>query len=164
MSTLLPQDQLSLQDRDHKSFRESPQHGTQNPARAVIVENDLSDPIPVNIVDGEPGTPKHFTSGELSTDGTLQTLISETVPASKIYDLYSVRVICRTHGKFIILQNGSLIGSGRTGPSLGELSVFQWTPRFPAVAADVIEVKFQTLSGAPINEVEAYLQVSERSA
>lgn len=163
MSILLPPDQLSLQDRDRNSFRESPQHGTQNPARAVIIENDLSDPIPVNIVDGEPGVPKHF-SFATSTDGTLQTLLSVTVPALKAYDLYSAKVVCRSHGKFIILNNGSLIGSGRTGPSLGELSVFNWTPRFLAVASDVIEVKFQSSSATPINEVEAYLQASERSA
>lgn len=165
MSDLLtPSNRRADTDRDFNNFRKSPQHGDAFPARAVIVENNSTDPIPVVITDGEPGTPKHFNSGEVSTTGALQTLLSITVPALKIYDLYSAKVICRAHGKFTILLNGSLIGSGRTGPSLGELSVFNWTPRLPAIASDVIDIKFQSLSATPINEVEAYLQASERSA
>jgi hypothetical protein len=164
MSDLLsPQNQWTRLDRDTNNFRESPQHGNNYPARAVIVENDQTDPIPVQVVDGEPGTPTHFTSGELNTTGLLQTLISQTVPASTEYDLYLATVICRAHGKFTVKLNGSLIGSGRTGPSLGSLSSFKWSPRYVAVAGDQIQIQFKADRGSPINEVEAYLQVSTRS-
>jgi hypothetical protein len=48
MSDLLTPSRLSIKDRDNNNFRESPEHGQNHPARAVVVENDSTGPVIVS--------------------------------------------------------------------------------------------------------------------
>lgn len=152
----------TLLDRDHNSFRQSPIYGDDYPARAVLIENQIDQPVPVQVVDGEPGTPFLVPSEAATTPGLQQTLVSYTVPALTVLDLYKVSVVSRVHGKFRVNLDGSLIGSGRTGPSISELSKFDWSPRLTATAGQIVEILFTSMTGTPISEVEAYLHGASR--
>lgn len=119
------------------------------------------DPIPPIPVIGPVGT--HFASENATTPGVEQSLLSMTVGAGIERDLYGAKVVTRVHGKFRVLLNGTLIGSGRTGPSIGDLSTFSWNPRLVLSASDEVEILFQSIAGTPISDVEAYFQASDRS-
>lgn len=165
MSTLLtPPNRTPVTDREFNNFRESPQHGEMYPAHAVVVENDITDPIPVNVVDGEPGIPIYYTAEAATTPAVEQELLNIVVGVGIILDIYSSKVVTRVHGKFRVTLDGALIGSGRTGPSLGDLSQFDWSPRRSVPTGSNLKVLFTSLSGTPISEVEAYLNGSERSS
>jgi hypothetical protein len=162
MSILLPTTRGSRDDRDKNSFRESPQHGIDYPARAVIIENDNTDPIPVYITDAEPGTPTLITDERATDPGNQQELISFVVGVGVTLDLYQARVVTRVHGKWRVTVDGQLVGSGRTGPSISELSQFSWSPRLSATSGQNVKVLFTAHADTPMSEVEAYLNGSSR--
>lgn len=153
----------SLQDRSINVFRESNDFPSATKV-GVEVENDATNPVPVYIVDGEPGTPIHLQSGIVATTpGIIQSLISFTVPALTARDCYQATVVCRSHGRWEATLNGSIIiASGRTGPASPN-SKFSWSPRRILSSGDTIALTFKAVSDAPISEAEAYFMSSDRS-
>lgn len=111
--------------------------------------------LPVFVFEGEP----HQESGsDLTTPGIEQTIISVTVPASKLWKMRDARVVCRAHGTFVILIDGVLAGSGRTGPGQPN-GKFPWSPFIRAEAGQLVEIKFLETVG-PECDLEAYLAVT----
>ena len=103
------------------------------------------------------GDPLFVDQTAVSTPGSEQTLLSYTVPASKILYLYSVRAVCRQESSFQILADGDQIGSGRTGAMSPNVH-FDFGIHRPYAAATVIEVKATVRTGAIVSTIDCYLQ------
>jgi hypothetical protein len=114
-------------------------------------------PTTVNSI---PGDAKHFDGQDVSNPGNTITLISETVPAGKVYSLVQLLASCRMSGVFKVYAGTSLIGSGRTAPGSANI-YFSWLPIRPIGESVVVRVDFQALSGSPSADVEAYLMAAE---
>lgn len=96
---------------------------------------------------------------DVTTPGIEQTAYSSTVPAGSVRHMQAVRVVCRADCQFIILADGSFIGSGRTGPASPNAN-FTFTPFRPIAAGVTIEVKVTARADTAATAVEAYLQFS----
>jgi hypothetical protein len=161
MSELIPStNQWSNQDRDRENFRKSPQHGNNHPARAVVVENGIDDPIPVFITDSDGGTPIHRYDESSSSAGIEVTVATHTVPALKQWSVASVDLMCRMEGQGFVKVNGTKIASFRTGASRPRDRV-DFTPRKILVASDVVTITFKARTGSPIVDVESLFQALE---
>lgn len=104
------------------------------------------------------GEPLHLAGNSATTPDTLQTLITHTVTADELL-VHQVLVACRTHGKFEIYIDSTLIGSGRTGPGQSLVPFFYAVPR-KALVGEVLKVDLKTLAGTPIVDCEAYVQAT----
>jgi len=162
MSELLnpPQD-ITVEDREFNNFRKSPQHGNTRPARAVIVENSASDPVPVYITDDvEAGVPIHCFDDNVTSPGVEVVIGSHTVPALKQWFIHSVDLICRTEGQGFLKVNGFKIASFRTGAARPRDQIV-FAPRQIVTAGDIITIVFSARAGSPINEIESLFQALE---
>jgi len=117
----------------------------------------------VNIVGGSiaaeiAGDPKIF-SFKTVTDGTLQTLISQTVPANKLWKLRKVDICSRCYGEFYLVANNVIIGEGKTSP-LSENCSFLLAPYMKLEENLTVEVDFKMNYG-PQLDVSAYLHLTE---
>lgn len=101
-------------------------------------------------------------SGSAETDGTTQELISVVVPVGKKWSLFQATVACRSYGIFEIKVNGTVVGSGRTGPA-SENVKFTWPPLYPIAAASTLKLEF-TKNFGPNVPVEAYITRTEQDA
>ena len=102
------------------------------------------------------GTP-HFDDNALETDpGVLQNLIDVVVPANTTRTLYSAIVVTRVTGTFQVIAGGVVVGSGRTGP--GGTGPMIWNPGRPIAAGTEYKIAFQSRSGSPPQDIEAYVQ------
>lgn len=107
---------------------------------------------------GVGGVP-NFSQVETVTTGSLQTLISDTVPVSKTRSLSKVVVTCRQPGRFTLKINSLIVASGRIGSS--ELNKeFKFFPQREALSGDIIKLEFEQLSG-PNSDIEAYIMATD---
>jgi len=105
----------------------------------------------------------HFNSASVATTpGTLQTLISETVPVGKLRGVTRFSASCRQEGEFFIYADSVLIGKFRTGPGMPN-GTFEWTPKYLVAAGLLIEIKFRQRTGSPIVNVEGFLQAIDKN-
>ena len=104
------------------------------------------------------GTPLHLVGSGVTTPDTLQQLLIHAVTADKLL-IHQVLVSCRTHGKFEIYINTTLIGSGRIGPSASLVPFHYVVPR-EALNGETVKVELKTLAGSPIVDYEAYIQAT----
>lgn len=107
-----------------------------------------------------PGTPDFKQVGTFTTPGIEQILIDFVVPSGMTKILYQAVVACRIESKFIVLVNGALRGSGRTGAAQPSDS-FNWLPGLPVESGNRVQLLFTARPNSPSCEVEAYLQASE---
>lgn len=91
-----------------------------------------------------------------TTPGSVQTLLSEVVPVSTKRFLSRVVVTTRHSGTYKILEDSSIIGSGRLDSREVE-SVFTWEPNRSVTAGKTIKLQFETYAGRPISDLEAYV-------
>lgn len=94
-------------------------------------------------------------SSGLTTPGSVQDLISATVPALKKVYLLQCYVICRQEGKITIEVDGVVKGSGRTGPASPNF-VFWWDPYEEVAAGQIIKVRFLAQPGKKASDIEAF--------
>lgn len=87
--------------------------------------------------------------------GIEQTLINVTVPVGTVREIQKLVVACRSHASYQIEVDGTIIGTGRTGPS-NPKDVFEWRPSYAANAGEDITLKLLASSG-PIIALEAFL-------
>lgn len=107
--------------------------------------------------EGGTGANGHFDdAAETTTPGALQTLISATVPDGITRSLYQAIVVTRVTGDFQVIAGGEIIGSGRTGPA--GTGPMVWNPGRPLAPGTAYEIIFQSRSGSPPQDVEAYVQ------
>jgi type III secretion system FlhB-like substrate exporter len=110
-----------------------------------------------NVSLGDPGTPLFVDSNTVTTPGSLQTVLSYTVPALQTLNLLSIIFTCRQETSFQIYGDGILIGSGRTGAAKPNVN-FSYRVARSFIPGKIVEVKATTRTGAPVSDVEAYLQ------
>jgi hypothetical protein len=110
-----------------------------------------------NVTIGEGGTPTFIDASSVTTPGIEQTLASYTVPALNTFNLLSGTVVCRQECSFQMYGDGSLIGSGRTGPGNPNVN-FTYRISRSFVAGKIIEVKATARSGSAPSDIECYLQ------
>lgn len=120
----------------------------------VKIGNSASEAIPVFVSNA--GTPQFFETATQTTPGILQTLLTFTVPATGTRYLTQAIVVCRVEGEFFIKQNGSIIGSGRTGASNAR-GAFSYNPARPLIVGATITLEFTSRSGSKISDVEGYI-------
>lgn len=93
------------------------------------------------------------------TDGTLQTLISQAVPANKLWKLRKVDICSRCYGEFYLKANSVIIGEGKTSPVQSNVS-FTLAPYMKLDENLTVEVDFKMNYG-PQLDVSAYLHLTE---
>ena len=103
------------------------------------------------------GLPVFFEAAAITTPGTLQTLISYTVPVSKTFNLLQVLLACRQEASFQIYGDGNLIGSGRTGAASPNVN-FPYRVARSYVSGKIIEIKATARSGSVAANIECYAQ------
>jgi hypothetical protein len=111
------------------------------------------------IVSSSPATPQNPYFRDyigLTSPGTVQTLLNEVVPANTKRILTKVRVTTRQSGFYKILENSSIIGSGRLDPSKTS-DTFTWEPNRSVSAGNSIKLLFETYAGRPVSDLEAYV-------
>lgn len=119
-------------------------------------EQKIPNDFPINIY----GPPFYLESGSLdTTPGIQQTLVSHTV-ADKDKKLHQLIVTTATMGKFELFLGPTLIASGILGAGQNNEKTF-WTPPRPILIGQVIQLKYHSLQGRPVDKVEAYLMFSE---
>lgn len=93
-----------------------------------------------------------------STDGTVQTLLSFTVPAGVTRKARKIVVTCRHKGLFELKVDAVVIASGRTGAS-DMNAKFEWNPTRPLAAGAVVVLEYK----CDVNntDVEAYFMASD---
>ena len=102
----------------------------------------------------------HFDESQQDvTPGADQVLVDQLVPAGSTRTLSQVMVVTRVTGSFSVLQNGSVIGSGRTGP--GCLGLMPFSPGRTLAPGDGYQVTFRSRPGAPEQSVECYVQATD---
>ena len=106
------------------------------------------------------GTPVYLQVETTTTPGVEQTLITSTVPAATTRTLHRLSICCRMESSYKVFADGQIIASGRTGAAVPN-SDFAFTPPRALDEGTVLEVVFQSRSGAPAVDVEAYLQATD---
>ena len=90
-----------------------------------------------------------------STLATGTVVITEAVPAGKIWKLQRVFVSCRQPVQYRVKIDSAKVGSGRVGSGEPD-SLFVWVPSRSAAAAKVVSVEIDQTSGVKSN-LEVYL-------
>lgn len=120
------------------------------------VNDDGTLPAPGSIASMTP----HFDDAQVDTDpGLEQLLIDQTVPDGVTRYLSSVILSTRVTGIFYVLANGSLIGSGRSGPGCTPIMTFN--PMRSLAAGTDYQVLFTSRPNSPIQSVECYVQAND---
>lgn len=106
---------LAVQDRIKKAYKESPKDPNET-AKRVCVENNVTDPIPVEIVDdGFGGSPVNvFDEITNVATASTQTIASYTVPAGQTFYLKHVEASGSNRGEFTVKINGNVEARKRT--------------------------------------------------
>ena len=126
----------------------------------VKVSNKSSEPLPITYIE-TPGDEILIPARALTTPGSEQVLISQTVPANKKWFLSQVESSCSQDAVFNLYVNGGFIGAKRTGPGVLN-ALFIFSPRFPISSGDTIEVKVLSASYASASDADATLMVVEQ--
>lgn len=106
---------------------------------------------------GSSGTP-FFRQASDITDGSSQTLIDETVGVGNTLTLKRVRVTCRRNVTYEILEDATVIGTGRVGAGkLNDDFVFD----VDKILAAGTVLKVNIVGSGPASDVEVYLQALE---
>jgi len=106
------------------------------------------------------GTPFFEEGFDVSDPGNEQELINFVTPSGLKRKLAKVDVLCRAEGKFEILEDATVIGSGRTGAASPNAS-FEWAPPREVATGSTIKVQFKSRNGSAVSDVEAYLMASD---
>lgn len=117
----------------------------------------------VNIVGGSiaaeiAGDPLSFRE-KILTDGTLQTLITQTVPAGKLWKIRKIFISARCYGEFYLTSNGVIIAEGKTSPIENNIP-FSLAPYMKLEENLTVEISFKSNFG-PQLDVLAFLYVTE---
>lgn len=91
-----------------------------------------------------------------TTPGIQQEIINVTVPEDKTRHLSLFRISTRQSGTYQILAGADTIASGRLNPMIIN-DIFEWKPSYPVSENTVIKVMFETFSGRPVSDLDAYL-------
>ena len=93
-----------------------------------------------------PGPALVLEASSTSTPTILQTLISVTPTAGKLWKLRRVEMVSRGYSDFTVLVGGQIKKQGKTSPTESTVSL-PFEPWVPAVAPELIEMTYQQDSG-----------------
>lgn len=114
----------------------------------------------ISLQGGASGTPFFSDAQTVTTPGSTQVLISETVAVGKTLKLKSVRISGRQSLFYKILIDAAIVGSGRIGAgNFNDEFIFR--VERSAAAGAVVKVEAVASSGKPATDVECYLQALE---
>jgi hypothetical protein len=160
VKTYVDDNRQPVEDREQRKFIADQDGDVAVNVVAKHVEDQLDailDALDVSV--GE----SHFASASVpTTPGTLQTIISEVVPAGKLRGLTRVVVRCRQEGVANIYADSIFIGSMSTGAASPN-ATFEFTPKYLVAAGLTIEVQFRQRTGSPIVTVDGHLQAVDKN-
>lgn len=110
---------------------------------------------------GVPGDPFTLYS-KIETDGSWQTIISETVPAGKKWRLLTSKIVTPCYGECDILVDGDIINSAVTSPGESNVMVSE-SPYYEMLEGQTLEVKFKKNYG-PNTDISAVLKLTSVNA
>jgi len=143
-------------DREFKAFKENATDGGVDRRTCDIDANTKLAAI-LAALGGSSGTP-FFRQVQSTTDGTVQELINETVGVGKTLTLKSVTVTSTRSVKYEVLEDSTVIGSGRVGAG-NKNDDFIWHVDKILSAGTVLKVNVE--GAGPNSDVEVYLQALE---
>lgn len=147
---------FDVREMENGNFRDASNIGDRLTKRAVEVENQETNPVPVYQTFGT--AKKLF--GEGNTDPNNEvTVLSYTVTETKLRIL-SVNLSCFIEGKATFLVNGDKIATSRTAPAKPDCLI-QYEPFLELVTGDILEVKFKARPNSAISEVESFINACE---
>lgn len=123
------------------------------PSRPV---NPAVNPDNIQIVTFLPGEEFYASDKRQSTPGSMQVVISYTVPADKTFYCSQVFLTCRQSACWELIADGDIIAAGNTGSGHLE-SRFFVNPVRPISANTVIELQFTSLTASIATTVHSFL-------
>lgn len=118
------------------------------------ISNKSTEPVPVTIVDSEPGDPVFYSGSNTTSPGVDITLIDETI--SQNQTINRLEASCRVESLITLSVNGDVKATKRTSAASPNTS-FEWEPRLPILNGSHIIVTVKARAGSPITDAEAYL-------
>ena len=125
-----------------------------------FLKGDKGCPIVQTVNQGFGGDSTFVDSQSTTTPGISQTLFSFSVPATKTRHLHQLFVTCRIEGSYNLIAGSAIIASGRTGASTPN-NRFNFTPSRSFPSGTTIKLDFQSRTGSPAVDVEAYLMATD---
>jgi len=148
---------FDVKEMDNQDFRDaSTIANPRHTKRAVEVENDASNPIPVFQTFG---TTKLIFDEDVTDPDVDVSIINYSV-TEVFLKVMTVNLSCHIEGKMTVLINGSKMATSRTAPAKPDASV-RFEPFFELVTGDTIEVKFKARPNSKVAEVESYINACE---
>lgn len=141
-----------VMDRDLSLGNSEDAYGRR--ALHVKATNKITEPIPVTIVDGEPGDPRFFESTSVTDPGNAKSILSGVFATG--IALSTMVVVCRQESEIILSIGSNVVASGRTGAAAPSAS-FIWNPRRPVASGSSFDITIKARAGSPISNCEAYL-------
>jgi hypothetical protein len=108
--------------------------------------------LPIAIA--ESGTPKHRRMAAITTPGLVQELFNESILVEE--KLKKLVIVCRSHAKWTMFSDGTMIASGRCGPAESNVN-FVFDVSLTLTIGSIIKLEFIANSSSPIVDVEAYM-------
>lgn len=143
---------FDVREMEYGNFRDASDVGDRLTKRAVEIENDESNPIPVSPIYGTSGN----LFSESNTDPDVDVVVlSYTVTQPKLRIL-SAKLSCFIEGKMTLLVNNNKIATSRTAPAKPDTGI-SFEPFLELVTGDILDVKFKARPNSAISEVESFI-------
>lgn len=150
--------ELQRNDREFKAFRDA---GSGLTKRAVVVEQDISDPIPVEIVDSS-GNPVHLFGQDVTDPGNWKSVISYTVTAGYNLNLNNYFVSCSVEGVAKLEIDSVIVGKCRTAPGKSD-AIFIFDPAKEIAPGSVLNLYFMARTNSQITDIDGAIQGIEKT-
>jgi len=116
--------------------------------------------IPVVLQD--PGIKETFRFNGVTTPGSIQTIIDETLSATLRTFVRRATISCRAHGVWEMTADGVIIGSGHTGPSSPNDN-YTFDIAEEIATSKQLKVFFRANSASPSIKLDCYVQVTQKT-
>jgi hypothetical protein len=150
---------VSVDDHGLEGIRKSAEQdpiGQRNEYRLKVrVTNSNLEPIPVVVLDAEPGVPSHQAFQGATVPGVDTTLITSTVTTTS-RTIVTMLATCRIESVFYLKVGASIIGSCRTSAASPNGKI-EFRPGYSVPITSIITVSVKARTGSPISDCEAYL-------
>lgn len=148
---------FEVKEMDYHDFRDAatlanPRHTK----RAVEIENEASNPVPVYQTHGI----TKLIYNETVTDPDVEVSVINYTVTEVFLKIITVNLSCYIEGKMTVIINGDKKATSRTAPAKPDCSV-RFEPFFELVTGDTIEVKFKARPSSKIAEVESFINSCE---
>lgn len=107
------------------------------------------------------GDKNDFTFDGTSTPGVEQDLVDETLSATLRTFVRHVRVACRNHGNWKLLNDTTMIAAGLTGPAMTN-DDYTFNIPYELAPSENLTLKFTGLTGDPASMLRAFVQTEQK--